>query len=55
MIINSTEDIIVTVNDKILKVKEDYIIEDNSLIFTCPPESNDVISIKKKTDDKTDY
>ena len=53
MIINSNENIIVTKNDKILKLEEDYIIEDNTLIFTNPPEADDKISIIKRKDVET--
>jgi hypothetical protein len=53
MIINSDTDIIVTINDEILTFGEDYTIEDNSIIFTNPPEANDEIKILKREDDKT--
>ena len=53
MFINSSKDIIVTKNDEILKFREDYMIEDNTLIFTNPPEADDKIKILKREDVET--
>ena len=48
MIINSLNDIIVTVNDRVLEENNDYIFEKGNLIFTKEPEPNDKISVKKR-------
>jgi len=53
MIINSIKNIIVTKNDKILKLEEDYTIENNTLFFNIPPEANDKISIIRREDVET--
>ena len=54
MIINSLNDIIVTVNDRVLEENNDYIFEKGNLIFTKAPEPNDKISVKKRIEnDKT--
>jgi formyltetrahydrofolate synthetase len=54
MIINSSNDIVVTINDKILEENE-YTIDKNGITFSKAPEANDKISIKKRIEDgKTD-
>jgi len=54
MIINSKEKLIITVNNELKRVKQDYEIVEGKLVFKQAPEANAKISIIKKVKEKKD-
>jgi len=54
MIINSSDDIIVLVDGRELKVNEDYTLVNSELTFKNPPQPNEKIQILKRENVKTD-
>ena len=51
MIINSKEKLIITVNNELKRVKQDYEIVNGNLVFKQAPEPNAKISIIKKVEE----
>ena len=54
MIINSKEKLIITVNNELKRVKQDYEIVNGNLVFKQAPEANAKISIIKKVKENKD-
>lgn len=54
MIINSKEKLIITVNNELKRVKQDYEIFDGKLVFKQAPESNAKISVIKQVKENKD-
>ena len=48
MIVNSKEKLIITVNNELKRVKQDYEIVNGQLVFKQAPEPNAKISVIKK-------
>ncbi len=52
MIINSKEKLVITVNNELKLVKQDYEIVNDQLVFKQAPEPNAKITVIKKVEEK---
>jgi hypothetical protein len=52
MNINSKEKLVITVNNELKRVKQDYGIVNGQLVFKQAPESNAKITVIKKVEEK---